>query len=87
MVTDWSDNTCLVRTCSVCGYKHKQKYTHNHPDPYTIDPGFGKEPFKAGVNKFIYMQEQSYGPDCTIQETVYACPRCGVLQIESEVNV
>ena len=73
-------------TCAVCGYKHMEKH-YDHPDPYTIDPGFGKKPFKQGLNKFIYMQEQSYGPDCTIQETVYACPKCGVLQIESENRV
>lgn len=84
MKTDWSNKDCIIRTCSFCGYKHKEKY-HNHPDPYTTDDGFGKEQFKEGVNQFIYTEERDYGPDATVKETVYACPRCGILQIENEV--
>lgn len=84
MKTDWSNKDCLIRTCSFCGYKHKEKY-HNHPSRYTIDDGFGKEPFKEGINQFIYMEERDYGPDKTVTDTVYACPRCGILQIENDL--
>ncbi len=83
MKTDWTHKDCLIRTCSFCGYKHKEKY-YNHPNPYTIDEGFGKKPFKVGENKFVYKEERDYSPNRTVTESVYACPRCGILQIEDE---
>ena len=83
MKTDWSNKDCLIQTCSFCGYKYKEKY-HNHPTRYTIDEGFGKVKFKTCINQFIYMEERDYDPDTTVKETVYACPRCGILQIENE---
>lgn len=85
MKTDRSNKDCLIQICSFCEYKYKEKY-RNHPNRYTIDEGFGKEPFKAGVYQFIYMEERDYGPDATRQSTVYACPKCGILQIENETN-
>lgn len=83
MKTDWSNKDCLIQTCSFCGYKYKEKF-YNHPTRYTVDDGFGQEPFMAGVIKFIYEEERGYASSNTVQETVYACPKCGVLQIENE---
>ena len=73
-------------TCTVCGYKHMEKH-YGHPDPYTTEPGYGKVPFAKGLNKFFYEEEQDYGPNCTIEATVYACPKCGALQIETSDEV
>lgn len=82
MKIEWNSNE-RIYTCSFCGYKYKEKF-YGHPSRYTIDEGFGKEPFKGGINHFIYKEEQDYGPGKTVTATVYACPRCGILQIENE---
>ena len=64
--------------CGVCGYKHMIKYS-NHPNRYDIDPGYGKKPFKKSENQFIYQTEF----DSLNKVSVYACPECGVLQINT----
>lgn len=68
------DNTWKnIKTCKVCGHKHSVYY--------------GKEKEESGeeflqVQK-LYVKKGKRYP--SIEEmTVYACPKCGVLQIEVE---
>ena len=75
----------IVRVCSSCGYKHKEKHTMG-PDRYVVDPGFGKKEFILGETQFIFEADADYGPRVLRRKNVYACPNCGILQVESENN-
>ena len=72
--------------CGVCGYKHMIKYS-NHPDRYSVDPGYGKKPFKEGETQFIFNTgngEEDYRPNVLVKKNIYACPKCGTLQINTD---
>ena len=78
------DNKETIMSCSMCGYMHKIKH-YDHPTLYEIDPGFGKEPFMKSENQFIYQNEYGFGPSKLIKKDVYACPKCGAIQVEFEI--
>lgn len=70
--------------CGVCGYKHMIKYL-SHPNRYAIDPGYGKKPFIKSENQFIYQTEFDYSPSRLNKASVYACPECGCIQIDTNI--
>ena len=77
-------NSTEVSECSVCGYKYKKYYrecTHQEKEN-DIQNGFGREDFKVGETEFLYLEKVDYAPDRLHGVPVYACPKCGVLQIE-----
>ena len=76
------ENKEIIYTCGCCGYKYKEK-SAGHPTQYITDPGFGREPFKNSTVPFIYKSDY-YRPDTSLN--MYACPKCGVVQIESEIH-
>ena len=69
-------------TCGVCGYKHMIKYS-SHPDRYSVDPGYGKEPFKKSETPFICSENDGGYYERIEKYPIYACPECGVLQINT----
>ena len=62
--------------CGCCKYSYKEywKTTSNY--------GERKEPFISGETEFLCTEKIDYYPDRLIKKTIYACPKCGVLQIE-----
>lgn len=68
---DWDERT-ETHICQACGYKHTKKTSYVGT---TIE----------GDDEFIEMEDilhsrKSYSSVCS--HRVYACPKCGVLQIE-----
>ena len=79
---DYTDSS-EVRECSVCGYKYKEyyrKYTYEE-QRNDIQNGFGEDDFLTGETEFLYTEKIDYAPDRLHKVPVYACPKCGVLQI------
>ena len=74
----------FIRRCPHCGYQHiepfcidklsdeEREYMYRHT---------GDKPFIEGVAKFMHKVEHSYAPSTIEEKTVYACPNCGILQI------
>lgn len=68
--------------CSNCGYKYKEYYNSFTPYTETDKTTYGDEPFIKGESDFIYQEEAYYAPNRLVKKTIYACPHCGVLQID-----
>jgi hypothetical protein len=78
------ENSTEVSECSICGYKHKKYYRkHTYEEQQNdISSGFGDEEFLTGETEFLYSEKVDYAPDRLVKKIIYACPKCGVLQIE-----
>lgn len=77
------DNKFALYECPVCGYTHKEYYASKTSYTDADKEKYGKEPFIEGEVKFIHMESVDYAPDRVRQRTVYVCPKCGVLQLDS----
>lgn len=87
MITQYDyDNNFVEKKCSICGYKYKEYYrsTRDTWEKREEDKrlGFGEEDFICGETEFIFQEEQDYAPPRLCKKIIYACPKCGALQIE-----
>jgi protein-arginine kinase activator protein McsA len=73
---NWEERikTCV---CQACGYRHSEEMYYTHS---TIE---GNEPFIEMEGFELHSTDRSDGwhPSHNTH-TIYACPKCGVLQIE-----
>ncbi len=73
-----------VEYCAACGYTHKT-YFREATDEELYDDAFhfSKDDFvKLSIES--YMEEtREYEPNIIKKVTIYACPRCGMLQMEA----
>lgn len=78
------DHDCkfILYECTVCKYTHKEYYNSNTLYTEFDKMAYGKDPFIKGETEFLYQEKMDYGPSRLTKQTVYACPRCGVLQID-----
>lgn len=72
---DWNEDT-ITCTCPVCGYKHTKEMNYTQK---TIE---GDETFIKMENIELNSTDRSYYYPSHNTHTIYACPKCGVLQIE-----
>lgn len=71
-----SDNNCEVYTCGVCGYIY-----HYHYD-YDKQVDNAEKPFVKLEEPLLHTVSRSWEPDRIERIYQYACPICGVLQID-----
>ena len=69
------DTNIETRTCPTCGYKHTKEYkaygkTLEGDEPFIEMEGFQ---LHSTDNSDYYSQHRTH--------TIYACPKCGVLQL------
>ena len=78
------DNKFVTYECPVCKYTHKEYYSSK--TSYTDEDklNYGRDPFIEGEVKFIHTESVDYAPDRVRQRTVYVCPRCGVMQLNTD---
>ena len=71
-----SDNNCEVYTCSVCGYIYNYHYDYDKRTDNT------EEPFIKLETPLLHTVSRSWEPDRIEKISQYACPKCGVLQVD-----
>lgn len=83
MQTSYNRSSCL-ETCRACGYQHKTYYREPTSEELEDDMfRYGQDPFvKLSIES--YMEEtREYEPNIIKRVTIYACPRCGTLQMDA----
>lgn len=73
-----SDNHCETYVCGVCGYTYYYHYDYGK----RIDSA--GEPFLKLEEPLLRTVQRSWEPDRIERIHQYACPKCGVLQIDTE---
>jgi protein-arginine kinase activator protein McsA len=72
-----SDNNCEVHTCSICGYIYNYYYDYNKQTDNT------EEPFIKLETPLLHTVSRGWEPDRIEKISQYACPKCGVLQVDT----
>jgi rubredoxin len=72
-----NENNCRVYTCPVCGYVYHEYYD------YTKSRQNPEEPFIAMAEVLLYDKPRDYAPNELVRLQHYACPKCGILQIDT----
>lgn len=72
------DNKCEVQTCGVCGhtYHYYWDYDKQHENE--------EKPFVQLEEPLLHTVRRSWEPVRVEKITQYACPVCGVLQVDIE---
>ena len=73
------ENNCENYTCSVCGYT----YTHYYDYEKQVDNE--EKPFVKFEGPLLHVVSGCWEPDRIEKISQYACPVCGVLQIDTGV--
>ena len=73
-----SDNHCETYVCGVCGYTYNYYYDY---DKQTYNT---EEPFIKLEEPLLHNVEVSWGPNRIEKISQYACPKCGVLQVDTK---
>ena len=71
-----NDNNCEVHTCNVCGHTYHYYYDHDKQ----VDNN--EVPFVKLEEPLLHTVSKSWEPDRIERIHQYACPICGVLQID-----
>lgn len=71
-----SDNNCETYVCSVCGY------TYNHYYDYGKQADNEEQHFVKLEEPLLHTVSRSWEPDKIERIYQYACPMCGVLQVD-----
>lgn len=71
-----NENNCRVYTCPVCGHVYHEYYD------YTKNQTNSEEPFIKLAEVLLYEKPRDYGPDELVRVYHYACPKCGILQVD-----
>ncbi len=73
-----SDTNCETYVCGVCGYTYKYYYN------YDMQADNAEEPFVKLEEPLLRTVRRSWEPDRIEKVSQYACPKCGVLQIDTK---
>lgn len=76
IIYDWDERT-QTHICQACGYKHVADVRGMYPK--TIE---GDDKFIEMEGVELHSTDRSYYYPSHNIHTIYACPKCGVLQIE-----
>lgn len=71
-----SENKCRVYKCPVCGHTYHEYYDYDERRQNT------EEPFIVMAEVLLYDKPHDYAPNELVRLYHYACPKCGVLQID-----
>ena len=71
------DNNCEVYTCGVCGHIYTYYYDYDKQTNNT------EKPFSKLETPLLHTVSPSWGPDRIEKLSQYACPKCGVLQVDT----
>ncbi len=71
-----NENNCRVMKCPVCKYKYHEYYD------YSKQRLNNEEPFIRMEEVLLYEEPRDYGPNALVRLQHYACPKCGILQID-----
>lgn len=71
------ENNCTIYACKICGHTYKEYYDYKK---HLSDEG---EPFIKMEEPLLTTVSADWGPDRIERVTQYACPVCGVLQIDT----
>ena len=78
MTIKYVPNTnCEVYTCGVCGYVYTEYYNHNK------QVANREAPFVKLEEPLLRTVSCDWGPDGIERISQYACPICGVLQVDA----
>lgn len=75
-ITYDSDNNCEIYTCGICGYTYHKYYT------YSKQVFNEEEPFVKLEEPLLHTVSRAWEPDRIERISQYACPKCGVLQVD-----
>lgn len=73
-----SDNHCETYVCGVCGYTYNYYYDYDKRVDNT------EEPFIKLEEPLLHTVSRAWEPDRIEKIYQYACPRCGVLQVDTK---
>ena len=71
-----NENNCRVYTCPVCGHVYHEYYD------YAKNQENKEEPFIKLAEVLLYERARDYAPNELVRVYHYACPKCGVCQID-----
>lgn len=71
------DTNCEVYTCGVCGHTYYYYYDHGR----RIESA--AKPFIKLEEPLLHTARSDWGPDRIERISQYACPICGVLQVDT----
>ena len=71
-----NESNCRVFVCPVCSYVY-----HEYSD-YSKQKMNTEQPFLLMTQPLLYEKPRDYAPAELLRVTHYACPKCGVLQID-----
>ena len=71
-----SDNNCKIYACKVCGYTYNEYYD------YEKELHNEAKPFVKMEEPLLHTVRMGWGPDSLDRIFQYACPMCGVLQVD-----
>ena len=72
-----NENNCSVYTCPICGYVYHEYYDYKQQQMNN------EEPFIEMAEVLLFEKARDWAPKELIRCKHYACPRCGVLQIDT----
>lgn len=72
-----SENNCTVYSCPFCGHEYHEYYD------YSKSVENKEEPFIEMKELLLYDDEVDWGPKRVATCHQYACPKCGILQIDT----
>ena len=72
-----ADNNCTIYTCSVCGHVYHEYYDYDNCIRNK------EKPFIKMEEPLLRTVERDYAPNTLERINQYACPICGVLQINT----
>lgn len=72
-----ADNNCRVYECPVCGYVYHEYYN------YTQQKTNEEKPFIALPEPLLIKTPRDYNAMQVTRIIHYACPQCGILQIDT----
>lgn len=72
------DNHCETYVCGVCGYT----YNHYYDCDKQVDNT--DAPFVKLEEPLLHTVSRGWGPDRIERIHQYACPKCGVLQVDTK---
>lgn len=68
-----NESNCRVFVCPVCSYVYHEYYSDKQDE---------NEPFICMSQPLLYEKPRDWAPAELMRVTHYACPKCGVLQID-----
>lgn len=70
------DSNCEIWKCPVCGYEYHEYYDYPKQSVNT------EKPFIKLLEPLLYEEQHDWHPNEIVRCPQYACPQCGILQID-----